>query len=164
MEEQRREERSGTATPRARGTATARARVVLQLQGRRGATRRVVLHRAPAAGWMGVADRWQRGVSSRGGRGLGDGRKDRSWNTNRNCPAAGHTLVGLVLEASTQTAGVPGTAATWVAPTGMPATRELGFCGRASCGCVGAVCARSPRGPGLYFFWGRAVKKVKKKM
>jgi hypothetical protein len=28
------------------------------------------------------------------------------------------------LEASTHTAGVPGTAATWVAPTGTPATRD----------------------------------------
>jgi hypothetical protein len=31
--------------------------------------------------------------------------------------------VGLVLEAPTHTAGVPGTAATWVAPTGTPAAR-----------------------------------------
>jgi hypothetical protein len=36
----------------------------------------------------------------------------------RSRPAAGHTLVGLVLEASTQAAGVPGTAATWGAPAG----------------------------------------------
>jgi hypothetical protein len=45
--------------------------------------------------------------------------------TQRRRPAAGRTLVGLVLEASTQAAGAPGTAAMWVAPTGTPATRAL---------------------------------------
>jgi hypothetical protein len=35
--------------------------------------------------------------------------------------------VGLVLEAPTQTSGVPDTAATWVAPTGTPATPALGY-------------------------------------
>jgi hypothetical protein len=52
---------------------------------------------------------------------------------------------------------VPGTAAaTWVAPTNMPAIRALGCGGRTSCGCVDAVCARSPRGSGPCFFGGRA--------
>jgi hypothetical protein len=74
--------------------------------------------------------------------------------TQRRRPAAGHTPVGLVLEASTRTAGVPGTAATWVAPTGAPATRALGCGGRTSCGCVETVCARSPREPGPCFFVG----------
>jgi hypothetical protein len=46
--------------------------------------------------------------------------------TERRRPAAGRTLVGLVLEAPTQTAGVPGTVGTWVAPTGTPAARALG--------------------------------------
>jgi hypothetical protein len=67
--------------------------------------------------------------------------------------------VGLVLEASTQAAGVTGTAATWVAPTGTPATRHaraLGCGGRTSCGCVDTVCARSPRGPGPCFGGGGA--------
>jgi hypothetical protein len=59
-------------------------------------------------------------------------------------------LVGLVLEASTQTAGVPGKAATWVAPTGTPAARAPGVA-------VAPACARSPRGPGPCFLGGRAV-------
>jgi hypothetical protein len=51
-----------------------------------------------------------------------------------------------------------GTAATWVAPTGTgtPATRAPACGGRTSCGCVDAVCARSPRGSGPCFFGGRA--------
>jgi hypothetical protein len=53
--------------------------------------------------------------------------------------------VGLVLEASTQTAGVPGTAATWVAPIGMPAARALGCGGCTSCGCGWGVGAREAR-------------------
>jgi hypothetical protein len=65
-----------------------------------------------------------------------------------------------VLEASTQTAGVPGTAATWVTPTGTPATRALGCGGRTSCGCVDTVCARSPRGPDPCF-WGGALRCLK---
>jgi hypothetical protein len=59
--------------------------------------------------------------------------------------AAGHTLVaGLVLEASTQAAGVPGTAATWVAPTGTPAARALGVVVAPAVGaCVDTTCART---------------------
>jgi hypothetical protein len=57
---------------------------------------------------------------------LGGQRRSRDeQRTQRQRPAAGRTLVGLVLEASTQTAGVPGKAATWVAPTSTPAARAL---------------------------------------
>jgi hypothetical protein len=64
-------------------------------------------------------------------------------------PAAGRTLVGLVLEASTQTAGESATAATWVAPTGTPAVRAL--CGgRTSCGCVDTT---EPARAGSAIFW-----------
>jgi hypothetical protein len=61
---------------------------------------------------------------------------------------------GLVLEASTQAAGAPGTAAMWVAPAGTPATRALWCGGRTSCGCVDTACARGLRGPGPWFFLG----------
>jgi hypothetical protein len=74
--------------------------------------------------------------------------KPREKMRGKSKQTAGHTLVGLVFEASTQTAGVPGTAATWVAPTGTPAARASGCGGRTGCGCVGTVCSRSPRGPG----------------
>ena len=66
--------------------------------------------------------------------GCEDTESRRAADTAAARPAAGRTLVGLVLEASTQTAGVPGTAATWVAPTGTPAARALGCGGRTSCG------------------------------
>jgi hypothetical protein len=77
--------------------------------------------------------------------------------TQRRRPAARRTPVGLVLGASTQAAGaVPGTAATWVAPTGTPAARALGV---AVAPAVGAWTprargARSPRGPVPWVFWG----------
>jgi hypothetical protein len=63
--------------------------------------------------------------------------------------------VGLVVEGSTHAAGVPGTAATWVAPTGRAAVGVLSAGGGVavaghtrSCGCMDAVRARSPRGAG----------------
>jgi hypothetical protein len=58
----------------------------------------------------------------------------RAAGTSAEASYRSHTLVGLVLEASTHTAGVPGTAATRVAPAGTPATRAPG-CGGTSCGC-----------------------------
>jgi hypothetical protein len=69
--------------------------------------------------------------------------------TQRQRPAAGRTLVGLVVEGSTQAAGVPGTAATWVAPIGMPVASRLERWGvvvapALGAGCVGVVCARIP--------------------
>jgi hypothetical protein len=69
--------------------------------------------------------------------------------TQRRRPAAGHTLVGLVLEASTQAAGVPGTAATWVAPTGTAP-------GVAVAPAVGAWAprARGAREGRVRVFWG----------
>jgi hypothetical protein len=75
--------------------------------------------------------------------------RDLDKRTQRRRPAAGRTLVGLVLEASTQAAGVPGTAAAWVAPADTPAARALGC---TSCGCVDSASARSPRGLGPFFF------------
>jgi hypothetical protein len=61
--------------------------------------------------------------------------------TQRRRPAAGRTLVGLVLEALMQTAGGAGyTAATWVAPTGTPVARALWCGGCTSCACLCAVC------------------------
>jgi hypothetical protein len=42
------------------------------------------------------------------------------------------------------------------APTGTPAARAPGCGGRTSCGCVDTTCARSPGGPGPWFFGGRA--------
>jgi hypothetical protein len=65
--------------------------------------------------------------------------------TQRQKPAAGRTLVGLVLEASMQTAGVPGTAAMWVAPTGMLAARALWGVAVAPAVGVCTPCARGAR-------------------
>jgi hypothetical protein len=65
-----------------------------------------------------------------------------------------------VVEGSTQTAGVPGTAATWVAPTGRGAVRVLGGGGCRSHQqlwvCGRRVCAEPARGEPR-FFGGRAV-------
>jgi hypothetical protein len=84
-------------------------------------------------------------------------RKKIAYSGGGRLPGAA-TLVGLVLEAPTQTAGVPGTAATWVALTGTPAARALGVAVAPTtrCGCVDTACARSPRGPGPWFLGGRA--------
>jgi hypothetical protein len=55
--------------------------------------------------------------------------------------------------------GLPGTFATWAAPTGMlAASRAPGCGGCTSCGCVYAVCSRSPRGPGPRFGRGGALR------
>jgi hypothetical protein len=64
--------------------------------------------------------------------------------------------VGLVLEASTQAAGVPGTAATWVAPTGTPAARALECGGRTSCELWvrGDRVRTEPARAGSVVFWG----------
>jgi hypothetical protein len=85
----------------------------------------------------------------------------RAADTSAEASCRSHASGALVLEASTQTAGLPGTAATWVAPTGTPAARALGCGGRASCGCVETACARSPRGPGPCFFGGGALIRPK---
>jgi hypothetical protein len=44
-------------------------------------------------------------------------------------------------------AGVPGTAATWVAQAGMPAARALGYGGCTSCGCVCAASMANENSP-----------------
>jgi hypothetical protein len=63
---------------------------------------------------------------------------------------------GLVHEASTQTAGVPGTVATWVALTGTPAARAPGVWRSRQLRVRGHRVRAEPARAGSVFFWGGA--------